>query len=96
MVGMRAQPLELELYTAPGCCLCEELAAQVDSLRAEFELELRVVDITASQQLEERFRPQIPVLYLNGRKIAKYRISLPALRDRLRWAQGWRGCLRLR
>lgn len=74
---------QLVLYTAPGCCLCEEMKAQLEALRGRQRFDLEVVDISASPELEERYRPEIPVLLIDGRKVAKYRISTEALRRAL-------------
>jgi len=88
----------VRLYTAPGCCLCEAMGAQLEDLRAEFPLVVEEINIAGDSELERRFREQIPVLYLNGRKTAKYRLSTAALRQRIERALGrsGRGGWRLR
>ena len=73
-------PPEIVLYTAPGCCLCEDLKAQLSALKAEIPFALREVNIEGDAELEARFRTEIPVLFVNGRKVAKYRITIEALR----------------
>ena len=95
---MPSDPLELTLYTAPGCCLCTELRAQLEILSAELPFDLQVIDITRDPELELRYRAERPVLLVNGRKAVKYRISTEALRQRLQRAAGhtWLGTLRLR
>jgi len=99
---MAAEPLRLLLYTSAGCCLCDTLHAQLDGLRAEIPFELEVVDITGDPELEAEYRAELPVLRVNGRKAVKYRISTPALRQRLQRAAfpsplgGWLDMLRLR
>jgi thiol-disulfide isomerase/thioredoxin len=75
----------LKLYSRPGCHLCEEMAtairrvAQAGNVAAEIE----EVDISADPNLEERYGLEIPVLEIDGRRIAKYRISDDALRRAL-------------
>lgn len=78
--------LRATLYTGTGCCLCEELKVQLALLAREIDFELEVVDITGSAELEARYRAELPVLYLNGRKAVKYRITTEALREKLRRA----------
>lgn len=73
----------LVLYSAPQCCLCETLKAQLEALRGEIPFQLEVVDISGSPELESRFRLEIPVLFMDGRKVAKYRIETSALRRAL-------------
>jgi hypothetical protein len=95
---MSSHPPELTLYTAPGCCLCAELQGQLQVLSRELPFRLREVDITGDPELERRYRAELPVLLVNGRKAVKYRISTEALRQRLLRAsgQGWLGMFRLR
>lgn len=93
---MESAPLSLTLYSAPGCCLCQVLHDQIAQLQSEFPIRLEVVDISADPLLEQQFRAEIPVLFINGRKAVKFRISTEALRDKLRRASGSRsGILRL-
>jgi len=49
-----------------------------------------VIDIAGDAELEARYRRELPVLLLNGRKAAKHRISDAALRDRVERALGRR------
>ena len=93
---MESGLLSLTLYSAHGCCLCEVLHDQIVQLEAEFPLRLEVVNITGDPLLEQKFRAELPVLFINGRKAVKFRISTEALRDKLRRTSGrGSGILRL-
>lgn len=83
---MESEPLSLTLYSAAGCCLCKTLHDQITGLQSEFRIDLTVVQITENPELEQRFRSEIPVLFIRGRKAVKYRISTPELREKLRRA----------
>jgi len=74
--------LALTLYSRPGCHLCDEMKAVVQRVaRAHGEpIAIDEVDISTDANLESRYGQEIPVLMLNGRKIAKYRITEDALR----------------
>ncbi len=74
---------ELVLYTRTGCHLCEEAKQQLDTLRAEIPFDLRLVDIDANANLRARFSNDVPVVYLDGRKVAKHRLDLKQLRRQL-------------
>jgi glutaredoxin len=67
------------LYSAPGCSLCDEMKAQLTAAQAGVPFELREVDISGDAGLELSFRSEIPVLFVEGRKVAKYRITSEAL-----------------
>lgn len=75
--------LSVKLYSAPGCCLCDEMKAQLEAVRGRIPFDLEVVDISSDALLEARFRAEIPVLFIGERKVAKYRISAEALRRAL-------------
>jgi len=87
---MSEPPVVATLYSAAGCHLCLEMRAQLDALAEELPLRLEVIDIAGDAELEARYRQELPVLLLNGRKAAKHRISDAALRDRVERALGRR------
>jgi glutaredoxin len=70
----------VKLYSAPGCCLCDEMKAQLAAVGSRIPFDLEVLDISTDEALEARFRAEIPVLFIDGRKVAKYRIATEALR----------------
>lgn len=69
----------LTLYSRPGCHLCDEMKAVIDRVSDRFPLTVETVDISTSTELEGLYGLEIPVLSINGRKIAKYRITEDAL-----------------
>jgi hypothetical protein len=60
------------------------MKAQLENLRYELDFTLEVLDISGSPELEARFRAEIPVLFVNDRKVAKYRASSEELRRAIR------------
>jgi len=74
--------LTFTLYSRPGCHLCDEMKIVVrrvvESARAPIALE--EIDITADPDLEARYGIDIPVLLVDGKKAAKYRIGEMELR----------------
>lgn len=77
-------PLTLRLYSRPECHLCVEMKAVVVPLAREFGAPLEEVNIETDPALEAQFGQDIPVLFINGRKAFKYRVSERELRARLR------------
>jgi thiol-disulfide isomerase/thioredoxin len=80
---MNAKPIVAELYTTEECSLCREMRSVLEHLRGEYSLAIREIDIRADAALFGRFAQEIPVLYLDGRKAFKYRVTEAALRRRL-------------
>jgi glutaredoxin len=71
----------LTLYSRPGCHLCDEMKAAVQRVTAAVQAPATIeeIDISTDPDLEARYGTEIPVLMLQGRKIAKYRIEEAAL-----------------
>ena len=67
--------IALTLYSRPGCHLCDEMEAVIDRVARDRRATLDVVDISTDAALEALYGVEIPVLLVNGQKIAKYRIS---------------------
>lgn len=79
----RAGGGELVVYTATGCCLCDDARAVLDRLGPELGIAVRWVHIDGDPELEARWRREIPVGLLDGRKVFKYRVDEPLLRRRV-------------
>jgi glutaredoxin len=77
---MGAQPLRLELYTRPGCHLCDDLKMLCQRLSGEFPIQLTEVNIEADPELRARYDREVPVLFIEGRKAVKFRTTEEALR----------------
>jgi glutaredoxin len=82
--------LSLTIYSRPGCHLCDEMKALVRRIQGLSQAPITIdeIDISTDPELESRFGLEIPVLMLNGRKIAKYRISEAALARALATSAG--------
>jgi len=74
---------QLVLYSKPGCHLCDEMKHVLDRVRARTPFTLTVVDISLDPDLLARYGLEIPVLEIDGRKVAKYRIRERELEDTL-------------
>jgi len=77
--------IALTLYSRPGCHLCDEMKAVVARVVRESATPVTIdeVDISTDADLEARYGVEIPVLLIDGRKAAKYRIREDALRRML-------------
>ena len=78
------RPVELTLYSRPGCHLCDEMKAIVAPVARELGWIVKEIDISGQPELESRFGQEIPVLFVGERTAFKYRLTESALRRRLR------------
>ena len=67
----------LRIYTRPGCHLCDDMKALVARVARALPDPIAIdeIDISSDRELEGRYGQEIPVLFVNGRKAAKYRIT---------------------
>jgi glutaredoxin len=78
--------IALTIYTRPGCHLCQEMKVIVERVVRDTHARARVeeIDIAGDADLEARYAMEIPVLLVNGKKTAKYRVTEEELRRRLK------------
>jgi glutaredoxin len=74
---------EITLYTRRDCCLCEEMKEVVWRVAAELSLSVRETDVDTSDELQRTYGGEVPVLFINGRKAFKYRVTEEELKKRL-------------
>lgn len=82
-----AKPLDVTLYTRPGCHLCEEAKAAMAPLLREAGATLREVNIDADPVLRQRYDYDVPVILLGARKVAKHRVDAKQFRRQLEEAR---------
>jgi hypothetical protein len=68
------------IYSRPGCHLCDEMKAVVHKVARTVPLSLEEIDISKDAALEAEYGLEIPVLFVAGRKAAKYRVGEEELR----------------
>jgi glutaredoxin len=66
---------EVVLYTKPGCCLCDEVKQKLQALQQRQAFNFCEVNILEDQEAFARFKDEIPVVFVNGKKAFKYRLD---------------------
>jgi hypothetical protein len=56
---------------------------------AKIPLNLQEIDVDSSAQLKEEFGDQVPVLFIDGRKAFKHKVTAKELEKRLRRGALW-------
>lgn len=71
----------LTIYSRPGCHLCQDMKETAEQVVRGLGIAARIdeISIAGEPELEARYGAEIPVLLVNGRKAAKYRVSEEAL-----------------
>jgi len=68
------------IYSRPDCHLCDEMKAVVARVARSLPLAVEHVDISGNAELEEKYGGEVPVLIVDGRKAAKYRVTEDEIR----------------
>ena len=74
--------LQLQIYTRRDCCLCEEMKNVIREAKAPFPITLDEIDVDSSAELQVLYGQEVPVLFINGRKAFKYRVTARELQMR--------------
>jgi len=79
----------LTIYSRPECHLCDDMKAIVRRVVADTGCDIHQtatlvdIDISGNKDLEACYGLEVPVLLVNGKKAAKYRVTEEELRKRL-------------
>ena len=71
------------IYSKPNCPLCDEALEQIELARSHAAFELSEINILGDLELYESYKHLIPVITVDGREIARYRIHWEDLLARL-------------
>ena len=74
---------KLTLYSRRDCCLCDEMKAVIEKVAAATPFEFAEFDIDTDDALRAQYNDQVPVLFVDGRKAFKYRVTVKQLARRL-------------
>jgi glutaredoxin len=75
---------QLLLYRRSDCCLCDEMKTIIRQIAKKISLVVEEIDVDGSADLREKYGEEVPVLFINGRKAFKYRLTAKQLATRLK------------
>jgi len=78
--------VKIEIYSKKDCHLCDEAKAKLREFAERFPIHVDEIDIEQDPVVFEKHRYEIPVVYLEGRKLFKYRIDDAKLERAIRAA----------
>jgi hypothetical protein len=87
-------PVEVVLYGAEDCSLCETAKATVRAVQRAAGFSLREVDIGDQAELEARYRASIPVVEVDGVQAFALHVPRPELERWVSAAQARRSAAR--
>jgi glutaredoxin len=76
--------IQVDIYSRPGCHLCDDAKEIVERVQRRIPFDLRVIDIDGNSELEALYGWEIPVILINGNKAFKYRVTESELEKKVK------------
>ncbi len=81
---MSDRAVRIEMFSKPGCHLCDEARDVIEQARSHYPFEFRIINIENDRRLVAAYGTEIPVVRINGNKAFKYRVDPADLESKLR------------
>jgi len=78
------ESIRIEIYSRPGCHLCDEAKEVIEPLSARYAFEVKVTNVDSSPELREAFGAEIPVVLINGKEAFRHRVDARVLERKLK------------
>ena len=72
------------LAVQKGCDLCKQARDTISKVSEDVPFEMREVDISVSEDLTRRYKEDIPIVFINGKKAFKFKVDETEFRKRVR------------
>lgn len=67
--------MKIRIYSKPDCHLCDEAKETIQRVTKRLPIEIEVINIEKDAELLNQYRYDIPVIFLDDRKIFKHRVD---------------------
>ena len=71
------------VYSRKGCHLCDDAYTTLQSMQAELNFEIQVIDIDQNQELVNLYSDQVPVIHIDGQHHDFYKVDPERFRSSL-------------
>ena len=78
------EPIRIDIYSRPGCHLCDDAKAVIEQYRSAYAMELQSINVETDPELESRYGNDIPVVWINGREAFRHRVDRSELERKLK------------
>jgi len=65
----------VEIYTKEDCHLCDEAKEVLNRVKKSYPFDLIEVDITSNAGILNKYKEEIPVIFINKRKAFKFTVT---------------------
>ena len=63
------------IYSKPDCHLCDVVKEMIERVRAQRPFHLEVKNILDDPEAEQAYKHDIPVIMINGKELARHKLS---------------------
>ncbi|KAA3600101.1 MAG: glutaredoxin family protein [Calditrichaeota bacterium] len=67
--------IKIDIYSKEDCSLCEVAKAEILKFKGKYNFQINEIDITKDSEIFEKFKYEIPVIFVNGKKLFKYKVE---------------------
>ena len=67
--------MKIKILSKPDCHLCDEAKETIQRVTKRLPIDIEVIDIEKDPELFNQYRYDIPVIFLDERKIFKHRVD---------------------
>lgn len=67
--------MKIRILSKPDCHLCDDAKQIIERVTERLPIEIEVIDIERDPELFNQYRYDIPVIFLEERKIFKHRVD---------------------
>jgi glutaredoxin len=78
------ESIHVEIYSRPGCHLCDDAKAVVERFAKAYRLHLTVTDVDTVPELRAAYGTEIPVVWIEGQEAFRHRVDAAQLERRLK------------
>jgi glutaredoxin len=74
----------IDIYSKKGCGRCKEAVKVLGRVQREIPFKLNKVDIASNDDLFRRYKEDVPMIFINGKKSFKFMVDEVELKRRIR------------
>ena len=78
------ESIRIEIYSRPGCHLCDEAKSVIEPFSSRYPLQIIVTNVDNKQSLRDVYGTEIPVVMINGTEAFRHRVDPRALERKLK------------
>jgi glutaredoxin len=78
------ESIQIEIYSRPGCHLCDEAKAVIEPFAQTYPLKLTVTNVDLDSDLRAAYGTEIPIILINGTEAFRHRVDARTLERKLK------------